>query len=241
MISKYLWAFLLMLVPAFLFAQNVPYTVPATVVLTGPRFFVALISGLILALAFQLVLTNLSAAAGLSVLGSATSPKNLNREKGGEKEKEGSSGVQSTVRKISSAFGIWALITASVSLFFASWFAASLGVAVGAATGALLGLTIWGLFYLVTMSIEATAVSSMVGALSGIVKNSFKATSNAVSSVFGKSPENQAAESAARITAAVREELFGSQADLRKQLQNYVTQLKPQLTPEQLGGEIASS
>lgn len=41
----------------------------ASVVTAGPRFFVALISGVILAFAIQLVLTNLSVAAGISYLG----------------------------------------------------------------------------------------------------------------------------------------------------------------------------
>ncbi|MBC1270517.1 hypothetical protein GNF07_26065, partial [Trichormus variabilis FSR] len=41
----------------------------ASVLVSGPRFFTALISGVILAFALQLVLTNLSVAAGISYLG----------------------------------------------------------------------------------------------------------------------------------------------------------------------------
>ncbi|MFM7366977.1 MAG: hypothetical protein ACKO2Z_04045, partial [Sphaerospermopsis kisseleviana] len=58
-----------------LWIAQVPVTTPnvtpaqASILTSGPRFFVALISGVILAFAFQLVLTNLSIAAGISYLG----------------------------------------------------------------------------------------------------------------------------------------------------------------------------
>jgi hypothetical protein len=41
----------------------------AALLYSGPQFFIALIAGVVLACAFQLLLTNLSVAAGLSYMG----------------------------------------------------------------------------------------------------------------------------------------------------------------------------
>jgi hypothetical protein len=51
-------------------------TPPAqTFVFSSPQFFIALISGIVLAFGFQLLLTNLSVAAGISYLGQWSKPK----------------------------------------------------------------------------------------------------------------------------------------------------------------------
>jgi hypothetical protein len=47
----------------------------ATLVFSSPQFFIALISGIVLAFGFQLLLTNLSVAAGISYLGQWSKPK----------------------------------------------------------------------------------------------------------------------------------------------------------------------
>jgi hypothetical protein len=46
-----------------------------TLVFSSPQFFIALISGIVLAFGFQLLLTNLSVAAGISYLGQWSKPK----------------------------------------------------------------------------------------------------------------------------------------------------------------------
>jgi nucleoid DNA-binding protein len=56
---------------------------PPTLVFSSPQFFIALISGIVLAFGFQLLLTNLSVAAGISYLGQWSKPKrSRSREEG---------------------------------------------------------------------------------------------------------------------------------------------------------------
>jgi hypothetical protein len=49
-------------------AQAINTPEEAALIFSGPRFFIALIAGLVLAFGFQLLLTNLSVAAGISIL-----------------------------------------------------------------------------------------------------------------------------------------------------------------------------
>jgi ElaB/YqjD/DUF883 family membrane-anchored ribosome-binding protein len=68
----------------------------------------------------------------------------------------------------------------------------------------------------------------------------FRSTFGAASSLFAKSPAQEMADTAAKITDTVRSELFGSPQDFRGQLQNYINQLKPkELSPAQIGEAIA--
>ncbi len=55
----------------------------ASVVFSGPHFFTALISGVLLAFGFQLLFTNLSVAAGISYLG-RSSHSDESDDSGGE-------------------------------------------------------------------------------------------------------------------------------------------------------------
>ncbi|MFS8119045.1 MAG: MFS transporter, partial [Microcoleus sp.] len=81
-------------------------TVEETALLySGPQFFIALIAGVVLACAFQLLLTNLSVAAGLSYMGQSHDD--------GQHSDSGSP----PVRKIGSKVGTWTLITVTVALF----------------------------------------------------------------------------------------------------------------------------
>ena len=62
----------------------------ASVAFSGPKFFIALVSGIILAFAVQLVLTNLAVAAGISYLGhSSDSDSHSNNNNNDQKWKLG--------------------------------------------------------------------------------------------------------------------------------------------------------
>lgn len=235
---RWLWfaACAVALAPALVFAQAVEPSVPI-IGFTGAMFFASVIAGLVLAFAFQMILTNLSVAAGLNVIGGAM------HRSGGEtrgRSGGGSPGVQAGIRKISGAFGMWALVTASLSLFFASWLAVELSLTTSAALGAIVGLVIWGLFYIAMMAVEASAVSSLVGSLARTASSGLRSAYRATSSLFAKSPEDRLASAASKITESVRQELFGDTGDFQAQLQQFVNQLKPaQFSPEQIGRGIA--
>lgn len=227
----------ILLMPIALLAQR--EAIPALAVITGPGFLTALIAGIILAFGFQLILMNLSAALGLSILHTGmekaeekTGSVHVGERKGmgsvkvGEKHEESSEPMERTVRKLNAGFGFWAIATASISLFFASWLAVKLGTAFNVISGLILGLAIWGLFYLITSALEMAAMSSMVGSLMSFVKSGFRSVSQAASDFVQPTPEKRAADTARQVADAVRQEIFGD-VNMRKTIQDYISQLKP--------------
>lgn len=236
--KKLAFAFLMMLVPLALLAQQ--GTIPALAVIPSPGFFTALIAGIIMAFGFQLILTNLSAAVGLSALhmGAEKAQKHIRAGGSGKKESDDPPGsITKTAREVNAAFGIWAIITASISLFFAAWLAVKISTPLNIFAGITLGLAIWGLFYIVTAVLEMTAVSSMVGSLMDLVRSGFRTFSQATSGMLSKSEEHKAADTAREIADAVRDELFGT-VSVRRTIQDYVDSLRPDY--DQLRKEINS-
>ncbi|MBM4029263.1 MAG: hypothetical protein FJ280_28280, partial [Planctomycetes bacterium] len=73
--------------------------------------------------------------------------------------------VMASVKKTTNLFGIWTLVTATLSLFFASWLAVRLSTTLVVFHGIVLGLAIWALFYIIMTAIEVTALTSLVGSL----------------------------------------------------------------------------
>lgn len=132
----------------------------STVMIVGPRFLVALVVGVLLALAFQLLLTNLSLATGLSMID--TDPESHHRHSG--------NGELST--RVVRTFGIWTLVTSALSLFFASLLATTFAFVPTASVGAVLGLAIWAMFYLIVVRLEISVTSSLVGLLSNLATSS---------------------------------------------------------------------
>jgi uncharacterized protein YjbJ (UPF0337 family) len=196
-------------------------------------FFLAIVVGVILAISFELILTHLSVAAGISSVGPFD--RYAKREtKPAKVEAEGEGAVMRTVRKTSNMFGVWALVTATVSLFFASWLAVELSQSPSAFTGFVLGLSIWALFYIIMTAIEVTALTSLVGSLTHTAAEGLRSAYKATTSIFGKSEEDRIVDTAERVTAAVRDELFGDvDTDrIRKQVDKYVRQLRPATAEE---------
>lgn len=235
--KRIIFTLLVSLLPIALVAQT--ESIPALAVISGPGFLTALVAGIILAFGFQLLLMNLSAALGLSALhtGIEKAEKQAGSvrmgEEGGkgqtrvsERQEESSEPLESKVRKLNAGFGVWAVVTASISLFFASWLAVKLGTAFTPVYGVVLGLAVWGLFYLITAALEMAAMSSMVGSLMSMVKSGFQSVSEAAGGMFRTSPEKQAAETARQITDAVRQEVFGG-INMRKTIDDYITRLGP--------------
>ncbi len=217
-------------------------------VLTAGPFFVAVIGGIVLALAFQLVLTNLSLAAGLSAAGMATSPDKRRKarakgeEKGRERREEEDEGMldraQEGARKVSAGLGIWALVTAAVSLFFASWLAVELSRILSPIVGALLGLVIWGLFYIIMTILEASAVTSLVGSLVNAARTGLRSAYEAGAALLGRSPERrEAAANAAEMAKAVREEILGGET-LKEQMKDYFSRMESTFSPKRIRKEL---
>lgn len=197
----------------------------ATQLFSGPYFFLAIVSGLVLAVGFQFLLTNLSFAAGVSALrvGEHEADEAPRVESGGRRS------LGHRARQIVSGVGLWALVTASVALFFASWLAVELSLTISTLAGAIIGLVIWALFYLVMSTVQATAAWSLVGSLLRTVGNGLRTAWSGMSGVFARSEEARTVDVATRVTRAVREELFRDvRLDrVRDEVRGYVDQLAP--------------
>ncbi|MES1024310.1 MFS transporter [Gloeocapsa sp. BRSZ] len=196
----------------------------AALVFSGPRFFVALISGIILAFAIQLVLTNLSVAAGISFLGrSSDSDSDSSSGDGGS--------VGGTIRKIGTAVGIWTLVTVSVALFIACLLAVKLSLlTLDVGLGAILGLVIWGAYFLLLFWFSSTTVGSLVGSVVNTATSGLQAIIGTATAALGaKAVNNQVVATAEAAAAAVRREL-GSAIDpmtIRENIEDYLDTLRP--------------
>jgi hypothetical protein len=208
----------------------------ATQLFSGPYFFLAILAGLALAVGFQLLLTNLSFAAGVSAL----------RVGPGEDEPEASSsGERRTLgaraRRLTASVGLWAVVTASLALFFASWLAVELSLTISAFIGAIIGLVIWSLFYLVMTTVQATAAWTLVGNLLRTAGTGLRAAWGGVSGALSRSDEARMSAAATRVTRAVREELFRDvrMDQVREEVRDYIRQLSPKpLNPAEVRQEV---
>ncbi|MFH7030981.1 MAG: MFS transporter [Heteroscytonema crispum UTEX LB 1556] len=207
----------------------------ASVVTAGPRFFVALISGVILAFAIQLVLTNLSVAAGISYLGRSSDSDSSSHGK--------TSSFGGTIRKIGTAVGIWTLVTVTIALAIACFLAVKLSLIIlDPRLGAILGLVIWGAYFLILMWVSSTTVGSFIGSVVNSATSGMQALMGTAAAAIGaKAVNNQVVSTAEAAAAAVRREL-GSAIDpssIRDNIEDYLEMLRPpELDLSKIRGEF---
>lgn len=221
-----------------LWIAQVPVTTPnvtpaqASILTSGPRFFVALISGVILAFAFQLVLTNLSIAAGISYLGHPSESQEIESFGG-------------TIRKIGTRLGIWTLVTVTIALFIACFLAVKLSLLIlDPGLGAILGLVIWGAYFLLLMWVSSTTVGSLIGSVVNTATASFQAIMGTATAALGARSVNQQVVATAEAAAsAVRRELGSAipPASIRQNVEYYIEKLRPpELDISQIRDEFKS-
>ncbi|MBR8835269.1 MAG: MFS transporter [Stigonema ocellatum SAG 48.90 = DSM 106950] len=207
----------------------------ASVINSGPHFFVALISGVILAFAIQLVLTNLSVAAGITYLGHSSQSDSSD---GGEVESLGG-----TIRKIGTAVGLWTLMTVTVALAIASFLAAKLSLVIlSPGLGAILGLVIWGAYFLLLVWVSSTTVGSVVGSVVNTATSGFQAIMGTATAALGaKAMNQQVVATAEAAAAAVRREIGGAidPGSIRDNIEDYIEMLRPpELDLSKIRGEF---
>jgi hypothetical protein len=197
--------------------------VPVDVSPVEPRFFVALIAGVILAFAIQLVLTNLSVAAGITYLGHTSDSS------GDGSEETGS--VGGTIKKIGTAVGFWTLITVTISLLIACFLAVKLSLlTLNPGLGAILGLVIWGAYFLLLVWVSSTTVGSLVGNVVNTATSGFQAIMGTATAALGaKAVGNQVVSTAEAAASAVRREI-GNAIDpegLKVRVEDYLEMVRP--------------
>ena len=178
-----------------LFAQN---TVVTDDLFLSPKFFITIISGVILALAFQLILTALSVALGITAIGdlkekfvkaSNHTTKN-DSDRSDTFDQDYGSDTNMGV-KITAGFGIWSVITTCISLFGATALAMNLSIIDIDSTGITMGLVIWALFFIILFYLEVKIANTAIGGLIGTATAGLKASSQAVQEMFTSSKEKK--------------------------------------------------
>lgn len=192
-----------------------------------PQFLVCIIAGVIIALGFQLVLTILSVASGVTLVG--------NLEK---KQKSSVSSSKSSTHdknetplgvKISSGMGIWNVITVSISLFFASLFAVKLSLIPSNAIGVTLGLVIWALFFMVMMYLEVKSISYLLGGIINLALKGIRTAASGVNKLFSSSVETKYTRVAENTVGAIRNEITHAlnKSHIDEKIGKYLKKLEP--------------
>ncbi|QLE56322.1 MFS transporter [Nostoc sp. TCL26-01] len=169
----------------------------ASIEFSSSQFLVALFAGTLMAIAFQLLLTNLSVAVGISTLGNDSSTDDEDAETLGSK-----------VREVEAKLGTWAILTASIALFAASFLAVKLSFIQSAMLGAISGIVIWSTYFFLVAWFGSSAVGSLLGSIVSTVSSGWQALMGTATTAIGATTaKNQMVSTAEEITAAVRREL----------------------------------
>lgn len=204
----------------------------ASFVFSGIQFFASLVAGVVMAFAFQFLLTNLGVALGISLAG--------NRSSSDHSASKDSESLGGTIRKIGFALGLATLISVTISLLFASFFAVQLSAipAPFVGKGAILGLVIWATFFLLLFVVSSTTVGSFIGSVINTATAGLQAIlgtaasaigGTAASAMGGAAASRQVVATAEAAASAIRRELT---ADLdpqafRESMEDYLQALRP--------------
>ncbi|MCU0526290.1 MAG: MFS transporter [Elainella sp. Prado103] len=213
-----------------------------SVLFSGPQFFIALVSGILLAFAIQLLLTNFSVAAGISLLGKSGSRRDdrhgndrhgndrySNDRYSNDRHNEDAAEGDLTIRKISFGVGIWTLITVSLALFFACYMAVQLSLLTSPRLGAIISLVIWAAYFSLLVWVSSTTVGSLIGSVVQAATSGFQAIlGTATAAIGGQAAKHQMVSTAEAVVAAVRNELGSAidPASLSHSVERYLSNLR---------------
>ncbi|MBD2250291.1 MFS transporter [Nostoc parmelioides] len=194
-----------------------PSAVPIS--FSGTKILVALLAGTLMAIAFHLLLTNLSVAVGISTYG-----KNPYSDDDDDSESLGKQ-----VREVEAKVGSWAIVTASIALFAATFLAVKLSLIGNTTLGVISGVVIWSTYFFLIIWLGSSAVGSFLGSIISTVSSGLQAlTGTATSAIGAATTKSQMVSTAEDITAAVRRELTAGfdQDTIRNTLQSSLSKLQ---------------
>ena len=202
--------------------QSIEAIQDSSFVFNGPQFFAALVAGVVLALASQLLFTNLGIAAGISLAGGSSSDSASNNDDSG--------GFGSAVKKIGLAIGLGTLISVSLSLFIASFLAVKLGLFVAPLSGAIVGLVIWATFFSLMVFFSSSAIGSLLGSIISTATSGMQSIVGTATAAFGAgAASKQVVNTAEAAAAAVKKELGMAidPASMRENVEDFLQTVKP--------------
>ena len=194
-------------------------------------FFMAIVSGIILAFAFQFLLANLAVALGITAIGDIRE-KRYNRSNKNSDTDNSSDSRDSTPTgvKISTGAGIFLLVTLSLSLFFASLLAVKLSLLTSNIIGFTLGMVIWAATLLLGVYLDSKLISALTGSVFGAIKDAMAAGASTVGSIFSTGEKSRIKSTARETVKAIHDEIR-QEYDLSgfsRKLDEYVNKLEPQ-------------
>src|SRR5690606_11998073 len=130
-----------------------------------------IVSGIILAFAFQFLLANLAVALGISAIGDIREKGNKSRNRDADSASSSKDHDSTPVGvKISTGAGIFMLVTLSLSLFFASLIAVKLSLLTSNLIGFTLGMVIWAATLLLGIYLDSKLISALTGSVFGAIR-----------------------------------------------------------------------
>lgn len=216
------------MLPANSIVGQLPVDDPV-MIFSGAKFVLALVVGVIMAFAFQLLFTNLA----IAVIAGPDSPT---------KRSDSDEHLGDTIRGVETKVGLGLLISISIALFLASFLAVKLSLVGSPMIGSIIGVIIWAIFFTVLTWFGSNAVGSLMGSIISTATTGVQGLLGTGSAVIGANiAKNQIVSTAEEITAAVRRELTaGFDPDsIRTTLQRSLDQVQlPQLNFDQLEGQF---
>jgi hypothetical protein len=201
------------------------------ILFSSPNFLLALVAGVVMAFAFQLLFTNLAIAVIAAPDSSSSTSGN-----------SGSESLGDTVRGIETKVGLGLLVSVSIALFAACFLAIKLSLLSSPGLGAITGVIIWAIFFTVLTWLSSTALGSLLGSVISTATAGVQSLLGAGTAMLGANmAKGQMVSTAEEITAAVRRELTaGFDPDtLRTTLQSSLDKVQlPTLNFDQLGGQF---
>lgn len=232
LVMNFPWHYLhLGLVPIKVTNKVLTPPVETPLIFSSPKFLVALLCGVLMAFAFQLLFTNLSVASGISAIGT-----------GAYSDVDDAQTLGGSIRKVEAKIGIWAIFSSSIALFIACFLAVKLSLIESTFLGAIIGVVIWSTYFTVIMWLGSNALGSIIGSFVSTVSSGIQGLLGTATSAIGANvAQKQMVSTAEEITAAVRRELTsGFDADsIRNTLQTSLNSLKlPQLDIKEIRNQF---
>lgn len=191
----------------------------------SPKFFIAIIAGVIIALAFQFILTALSVALGVTAIGDirekfvkASNHTYDTDDTDDEFNQDYTNNGPNMGVKITSAFGLWSVITTSIALFGATAIALNLSILSSPQTSMTMGLVIWALFFIILFYLEARIANTIVGGLISTATSGLRASTSAIKQMIAPSDSQKLNKVVSNTIDKVKNE-FDSNLDM-SQLSN---------------------
>jgi hypothetical protein len=158
-----------------------------------PQFVLALFAGLVMAFAFQFLLTNFAVA----FVATPGTPTDSDADSLGD-----------TIRGIETKLGLFVLIGVSLSLFAANYLAVKLSLVSSATLGAIVGVVVWSTYFSLLVWLGSNAVGSLLGSFISTATSGVQGMMGAATAAIGaNAAKYQAVSTAEEIAAVVRQEL----------------------------------